>query len=57
LKLTYDERLYHYAFDFNLRRYSKVFWVSENYLYHAYAWYKLFNLSKQYNRNLTAGGA
>ncbi len=33
---------------------TKVFWVSENYLYHAYAWYKLFNLSKTYNRNLTA---
>ena len=32
---------------------TKVFWVSENYLYHAYAWYKLFNLSKTYNRNLT----
>jgi translation initiation factor 3 subunit A len=31
---------------------TKVFWVSENYLYHAYAWYKLFNLSKTYNRNL-----
>ena len=34
---------------------TKVFWVSENYLYHAYAWYKLFNLSKQYNRNLAGG--
>ena len=33
---------------------TKVFWVSENYLYHAYAWYKLFNLSKTYNRNLTS---
>ena len=32
---------------------TKVFWVSENHLYHAYAWYKLFNLSKAYNRNLT----
>ena len=32
---------------------TKVFWVSENHLYHAYAWYKLFNLSKTYNRNLT----
>ena len=31
---------------------TKVFWVSENHLYHAYAWYKLFNLSKAYNRDL-----
>jgi len=32
---------------------TKVFWVSENHLYHAYAWFKLFNLSKTYNKNLS----
>ncbi|KAL2628888.1 hypothetical protein R1flu_013574 [Riccia fluitans] len=32
---------------------TKIFWVSESHLYHAYAWYKLYNLQKSYNKNLT----
>ncbi|GBG79223.1 hypothetical protein CBR_g29275 [Chara braunii] len=31
---------------------AKIFWVSENHLYHAYAWYKLYSLQKNYNKNL-----
>lgn len=31
-----------------------IYWVSDNHLYHAYAWYKLYNLQKSYNKNLTA---
>ena len=31
---------------------TKVFWISEKYLYNAYAWYKLFNISRSYNKNL-----
>jgi len=31
---------------------TQVFWVSEKHLYNAYAWYKLFNISKVYNKNL-----
>ncbi len=33
---------------------TKIFWVSDSHLYHAYAWYKLYNLQKSYNKNLTA---
>eukprot|EP00899_Mesostigma_viride_P024205 jgi/Mesvir1/496/Mv11365-RA.2 len=33
---------------------TKIFWVSGSYLYHGYAWYKLYNLSKSFNKNLTA---
>eukprot|EP00249_Psilotum_nudum_P025011 c29348_g1_i1 orf=523-3702(-) len=32
---------------------TKIFWVSDSHLYHAYAWYKLYNLQKSYNKNLT----
>jgi translation initiation factor 3 subunit A len=32
---------------------TKIFWVSESHLFHAYAWYKLYNLQKSYNKNLT----
>lgn len=32
---------------------TEIFWVSESYLYHAYAWLKLFTLQKSYNKNLT----
>lgn len=32
---------------------TKIFWVSDSNLYHAYAWYKLYNLQKSYNKNLT----
>ena len=31
---------------------TQVFWISEKYLYNAYAWYKLFNISRAYNKNL-----
>ncbi|XP_024524072.1 eukaryotic translation initiation factor 3 subunit A [Selaginella moellendorffii] len=31
----------------------KIFWVSQSHLYHGYAWYKLYNLQKSYNKNLT----
>lgn len=32
---------------------TKIFWISESQLYHAYAWYKLYVLQKSYNKNLT----
>jgi len=32
----------------------QIFDVSGSNLYHAYAWYKLFNLSRQYNKNMSA---
>jgi translation initiation factor 3 subunit A len=32
---------------------TKIFWKSENYLYHAYAWYKLYHLSKTYSKTFT----
>eukprot|EP00743_Colponemidia_sp_Colp-15_P001527 GILK01001667.1.p1 GENE.GILK01001667.1~~GILK01001667.1.p1 ORF type:complete len:1057 (-),score=306.94 GILK01001667.1:119-3289(-) len=32
---------------------SKIFWVSENYLFHAYAWFKYFTICKNQNKNLT----
>lgn len=28
--------------------------MSQSYLYHAYAWLKLFNFSRSYNKNLTS---
>ena len=31
---------------------TKIFWVSESHLYHAYAWYKLYILQKSYNKKL-----
>ena len=33
---------------------TQIYWVSDSLLYHAYAWYKLYNLQKSYNKNLTA---
>eukprot|EP00252_Welwitschia_mirabilis_P011385 TRINITY_DN2560_c0_g2_i1.p1 TRINITY_DN2560_c0_g2~~TRINITY_DN2560_c0_g2_i1.p1 ORF type:complete len:988 (-),score=247.89 TRINITY_DN2560_c0_g2_i1:58-3021(-) len=32
---------------------TKIFWVAESHLYHAYAWFKLYSLQKSYNKNLT----
>jgi translation initiation factor 3 subunit A len=32
----------------------KIFWVSENYLFHAYAWLKYYVLSDAYNSKMTA---
>ncbi|KAM6601172.1 hypothetical protein CsatA_020781 [Cannabis sativa] len=31
---------------------SEIFWISSSHLYHAYAWVKLFNLQKSFNKNL-----
>ncbi|PON67022.1 Proteasome component (PCI) domain containing protein [Parasponia andersonii] len=32
---------------------SEIFWISSSHLYHAYAWFKLFNLQKSFNKNLS----
>ena len=32
---------------------TEIFWISGSHLYHAYAWLKLFNLQKSYNKNLS----
>eukprot|EP01018_Ginkgo_biloba_P033791 Gb_03846 [translate_table: standard] len=32
---------------------TKIFWVADSHLAHAYAWFKLFVLQKSYNKNLT----
>eukprot|EP01082_Thalassiosira_pseudonana_P014098 g12469.t1 g12469 contig6:1977849-1979284(-) len=33
---------------------TSLFWVSENYLFHAFAWYKYYSLCKEYNRGMSA---
>ncbi len=33
---------------------TQIFAVSENHLYHAYAWLKLLSFTKSYNKSLTA---
>jgi len=33
---------------------TQIFWVSEHYLFHAYAWYKLFTLTINQNKSLTS---
>ena len=32
---------------------TEIFWVSSSYSYHAYAWFKLFQLQKSFNKNLS----
>jgi translation initiation factor 3 subunit A len=32
----------------------ELFWVSENYLFHAFAWYKYYVLCKEYNKSMSA---
>ena len=32
---------------------TTLFWVSENYLFHAFAWYKFYTLCKDFNRGMT----
>ena len=32
---------------------TSLFWVSENYLFHAFAWYKYYSLCKEYNRGMS----
>ncbi|KAF7817902.1 eukaryotic translation initiation factor 3 subunit A [Senna tora] len=32
---------------------TEIFWISSSYLYHAYAWFKLFLLHKSFNPNLS----
>jgi translation initiation factor 3 subunit A len=32
---------------------TTLFWVSENHLFHAFAWYKYYNLCKEYNRGMS----
>merc|ERR1719160_1095791 len=36
-------------------RLQKVFWASDCQLYHAYAWYKIYSLSRQHNKALKEG--
>ena len=33
---------------------TTLFWVSENYLFHAFAWYKYYSLCKEYNRGMSS---
>eukprot|EP00559_Dactyliosolen_fragilissimus_P001990 CAMPEP_0184867174 /NCGR_PEP_ID=MMETSP0580-20130426/25278_1 /TAXON_ID=1118495 /ORGANISM="Dactyliosolen fragilissimus" /LENGTH=1007 /DNA_ID=CAMNT_0027367265 /DNA_START=292 /DNA_END=3315 /DNA_ORIENTATION=- len=32
---------------------TTLYWVSENYLFHAFAWYKFYTLCREYNRSMT----
>ncbi|KAK4748800.1 hypothetical protein SAY87_015386 [Trapa incisa] len=32
---------------------TEIFWISSSHLYHAYAWLKVFNLQKSFNKNLS----
>jgi translation initiation factor 3 subunit A len=32
---------------------TTLFWVSENYLFHAFAWYKYYTLCKEFNRKMS----
>jgi translation initiation factor 3 subunit A len=32
---------------------TTLFWVSENYLFHAFAWYKYYTLCREYNRSMS----
>lgn len=32
---------------------TNLFWVSENYLFHAFAWYKYYSLCKEFNRGMS----
>ncbi|AEE83010.1 putative protein [Arabidopsis thaliana] len=32
---------------------TEIFWISSSHLYHAYAWFKLFSLQKNFNKNLS----
>ena len=32
---------------------TTLFWVSENYLFHAFAWYKYYSLCREYNRGMS----
>ena len=32
---------------------TEIFWISSSHLYHAYAWFKLFTLQKNFNKNLS----
>ncbi|KAG2331515.1 hypothetical protein Bca4012_018920 [Brassica carinata] len=32
---------------------TEIFWISSSPLYHAYAWFKLFSLQKNFNKNLS----
>ena len=32
---------------------TTLFWVSENFLFHAFAWYKFYTLCREYNRGMT----
>lgn len=34
-------------------RLTTLFWVSENYLFHAFAWYKYYSLYKEFNRGMS----
>ena len=33
---------------------TNLFWVSENYLFHAFAWYKYYSLCKEFNRGMSS---